>query len=645
MNTSNTITFFLVAISCSSIFANNGVPEVQRQPNIVLILADDLGWSDTTLYGNTSYYQTPNIERLSKRGMTFRRAYADSPLCSPTRSAILTGLSPARTGFTAPNGHLGTVQLKARPGKQASPTAKSVPVNTVTRLDPKYFTLGEALKAAGYQTGHFGKWHLGIEPYSPLENGFDVDLPHHHGPGPAGGFVAPWSYLDFDPQTPNEHIEDRMAQEAVAFMEANRDKPFFLNYWMFSVHAPFDAKKELINKYRKQVDPKSPQRCPTYAAMIESMDDAVGTLLDTIDRLGIAEDTIIIFASDNGGNMYNWVDGTTPTSNTPLKGGKATMYEGGIRTPFSIVWPNHTATNSRSDEVIQTADIYPTILEMIDLKPQANQSFDGISIVPALKGKSLKRDAIFTFFPHSPTIPDWLPPAVSVHSGDWKLIRLFHEGQNGDHRWKLFNLADDIGETNNLANEKPDLVNKLDAKISGFLRRTKAVVPTVNPNFDPSKYNLANEGKAELKGKPQAVAKAGKQVFGWNSGGTGSLQPGDGKLIVNSTGGDPYLTYDFERPLPAGKHTLKLTFSSDSDGFGKLFWAHKLSKPKFQLGRDIEFDVVHDGKQNTFSVTFDSKNPLTAIRIDPSRGKGKIVISAAELFSSEDKSLYRWEFR
>ena len=202
------------------------------KPNVIFILADDLGWADTTLYGYTKYHKTPNIERLAKRGMTFTRAYSASPLCSPTRASILTGLSPARTGITTPNCHLPQVVLQATPGKKAAPGNKSVGPTPVTRLNTSYFTLAEALKRAGYATGHFGKWHLGAEPYSPLQQGFDVDVPHHSGPGPAGSYVAPWKFKDFDhdPDAPDQHIEDRMAKEAVTFMEQHRAEPFFLNY-------------------------------------------------------------------------------------------------------------------------------------------------------------------------------------------------------------------------------------------------------------------------------------------------------------------------------------------------------------------------------------------------------------------------------
>jgi len=477
-----------VAVACPALGAD-------RPPNVVFILADDLGWADTTLYGHTELYRTPNIERLARRGMTFTRAYAASPLCSPTRSSILTGLSPARTGVTAPQCHLPQVALRATPGTNAPPNAKSIQTNSATRLNTTYYTLAHALRDAGYATGPFGKWHLGRAPYSPLQHGFDVDVPHWPGPGPAGSYVAPWRFPDFDPDVPNEHIEDRMAREAVAFMQKHADKPFFLNYWMFSVHAPFDAKRKLIEAYRKRVIPTSPQRSPTYAAMVESMDDAVGTLLDAIDRLGLADRTIVVFFSDNGGNMYSAIDGTTPTSNAPLRGGKATVFEGGVRVPMVVAWPGVTPPGSRSDVIVQSEDFYPTILEMLGSKPRPEQRFDGVSIAAALKGRPLQREPIFTYFPHSPPVPDWLPPSVAVHQGDWKLIRIFHGGEDGAHRYKLFNLRADIGETRDLSADEPRRVQELDALIEKFLKDTSAVTPRPNPDFDPTRYRPEDEGK------------------------------------------------------------------------------------------------------------------------------------------------------
>lgn len=480
-----------------------GAQETQRPMNVVVIMADDLGWSDTTLYGTTKLYRTPNLDRLAKQGLLFTHAYSASPLCSPTRSAVLTGLSPARTGITAPNCHVPQVVLAAKPGKAAPPIKHAIIPESVTRLRTDYPTIATSLKKAGYATGHFGKWHLGSEPYSPLQHGFDVDLPHHPGPGPAGSYVAPWKFREFDhdPQIPDQHIEDRMALEAVSFMERHKDEPFFLNYWMFSVHAPFDAKKSLIDKYRELVQADEPQRCPTYAAMVESMDDAVGTLLDTIDRLGLAGKTIIIFTSDNGGNMYNEVEGVPPTSNAPLRGGKATMFEGGTRVPCVIAWPGVTAAGERTDALLQSEDFYPTLLDGLGLKPEADQTFDGASLMPALRGDALAGKAVFQYFPHDPPVPDWIPPSVSVHRDDWKLIRVFHAGKSGEHRSLLFHLKDDVGETKNLAPEMPQKVEELDALIDGFLASTKAVVPVPNPKFDPSKYRPELEG---VRPRPKA---------------------------------------------------------------------------------------------------------------------------------------------
>lgn len=459
-----------------------------EKPNIIFILADDLGWSDVSFNGNTTLYQTPNLERLAKRGVVFSRAYSASPLCSPTRASILTGQNPARIGLTAPDCHMEKVKLKASLQARAAPHQKALMCESATRLDTAYFTLAEALKKEGYATGHFGKWHLGASPYSPLEQGFDVDVPHWAGPGPAGSFVAPWKFPDFDadPSVPGQHIEDRMATEASAFIDKNKDRPFYLNYWMFSVHAPFDAKKQRIEHYRSRIDPKDAQRSPTYAAMVESMDDAVGTLLDTLDRLGIADRTAIVFLSDNGGNMYDKVDGVSPTSNRPLRGGKATLFEGGIRVPCVVSWPGITRAGTRNEALIETTDFYPTFLSLLGIKPQPHQIFDGVDLSSAFQGGRVARGELFSFFPHSPPIvPDHLPPSVSVTTEDWKLIRIFHGGIKGAHDYQLYHLGNDLSESQNLASAHPAKVAELDAKIETFLRRTNALVPKPNPAYNP----------------------------------------------------------------------------------------------------------------------------------------------------------------
>ncbi len=479
----------------------------QGQPmNVIFILADDLGWADTTLYGHTRFYETPNLERLAQRGMVFTRAYANSPLCSPTRASILTGQIPARHGSTAPQHHTNNARLRATVAPAAPPGQKALQTMSVTRLDTHWPTLGKLIKAKGYQTAHFGKWHLGPEPYSPLQHGFDVDAPHHPGPGPAGSYVAPWKFKAFKENHPKEHIEDRMAAEAVEWMRSVKDKPFYMNYWQFSVHAPFDAKADLIERYQKKVDPANPQRCPTYAAMVHSLDDAIGTLLDAVDEAGIADRTAIVFLSDNGGNMYSAVAGEVPTSNAPLRGGKATMYEGGIRVPCVVVWPGVTRPGTRSDEVIQASDFYPTILNQLQIALPSHHALDGIDITPAFRGDALNRDCIFTFFPHSPPVPDWLPPSMSVHCGDWKLIRLFHQGDKGAHDYRLYNLKEDLGERNNLAKALPQKVTAMDRLIEDYIQQAGTVVPRPNLRFDPKQY------QPESIGVPAAQhAQAAKQ--------------------------------------------------------------------------------------------------------------------------------------
>ncbi len=598
-----------------------------ERPNIVFILADDLGWSDTTLFGTTKFYQTPNLERLAKRGMLFTRAYSASPLCSPTRASILTGQNPARTGITAPNCHLPEVRLAASVRKSAPATSKALECESATRLSTNYFTLAEALKQQGYATGHFGKWHLGPTPYSPLEQSFDVDLPHHAGPGPAGSFIAPWKFKDFKERTQAEHIEDRMSDEAVAWMTANKDRPFFLNYWQFSVHAPFDAKKALIEKHRARVDPKDPQRSPTYAAMIESMDDSVGKLLDALDRLGIADRTAVVFFSDNGGNMYNEVDGTTPTSNAPLRGGKATVYEGGVRVPCVVSWPKLTKPGSRSGAVVQSTDFYPTFLELLGMNAQPGQIFDGFSIATALRGQTLAREAIFTFFPHSPKVPDSLPAAVTVVTDEWNLIRLFHQGNNGAHAYQLYNLKSDVGEAHDLSASQPDRVKQLDGLIAKFLADTKAVVPVPNPA-----YRAGASAVVAPATQPTADPLGGWKARACNA------DVKDGGVTITGQGDAPFL--GFGAGKLSGTASLKFRTRSKTGGGGKVEWlptpqsADKARSVPFQIAAGYWQDVV---------VELPAEGVPGIIRLYLPAQKDPVQLDWIELNHTQGKSR-RWEF-
>ena len=506
----------LAALLLAPLAVLHAAEKISNKPNIVFILADDLGWSDTTLYGTTKFLETPNIDLLAKRGMTFTNAYAANPLCSPTRASILTGLYPARIGITTPCCHEPAVRLEAKLVEKAAPFQPALQVASASRLKTEYYTLAEALHDAGYTTGHFGKWHLGQEPYSPLEQGFDVDVPHYSGPGPAGKNIAPWHFpaeLNFTGK-PGEHIEDRMANEAIKFIRANKDKSFFLNYWAFSVHAPFDAKADLIKKYAAKADPNDPQRCPVYGAMVQTFDENVGQLIRVLDELKLTDNTIIVFFSDNGGNMYDRVDGIrgtkydindpvngiTPTSNAPLRGGKATIYEGGTRVPCVVVWPSKVKPGSRSNAFLSSVDWYPTLLDMTGVTPKETVKFDGVSQKPALLGLGTPRDTVFCCFPHYAPATGGVP-AVWVRRGDWKLIRFFCDGPEQTDRFELYNLKNDIGETKNLAAEHPDMVKEFDALISQHLKDINAVIPVKNPVYDST-------AKAPEPGKKPQKAKA-----------------------------------------------------------------------------------------------------------------------------------------
>ena len=543
-----------------------GVRAEEPRPNIVFILADDLGGHDIGCYGST-FHKTPHLDALAKRGMKFTNAYSASPLCSPTRASILTGLSPARIGITAPNCHLPEIMLEKRLAK-GNPKTKVLTADSITRLKTDYLTLPEVLRDAGWRTAHFGKWHLGAEPYSPLQHGFEIDLPHTPGPGPGGGngYFAPWAFWK-NQGKPGDHIEDRMAEEAVKFLRENKDRPFLLNYWAFSVHSPWMAKETYIADAAKQVDPKSGQRNPMYAGMVRSLDDAVGRLVATLDELKLADHTLIIFTSDNGGwhNVAKEATSSTAfadvpvTSNAPYRSGKASNYEGGTRVPMIVVWPGKVAPGTTSDAVVQSSDFFPTLLELTSLPQPAGLKFDGASIAPALRGEQLTREAIYSHFPHGGRSDiDGFRPGTWVRRGDWKLIRFYADNEDGSDKLELYNLKDDISESKNQAAEKPALAQELNALITKFLTDTAAVVPKRNPQWNPS----APEAPAVAKKNP-----AKDPLAGWKARQCDAAVK-DGIVSIKGNGPAPFL--GFAAGKMPGPLTVKLRVRSASGGEGKV---------------------------------------------------------------------------
>jgi arylsulfatase A-like enzyme len=428
------------------------------QPNFVFILIDDLGWTDLGCYGST-FYETPNIDKLARQGMRFTNAYAACPVCSPTRASIMTGRYPARLHLT-----------DYIPGQKRPYEKLQVP-KFRQELPLEELTLAEALKTAGYVSAAVGKWHLGGKGFLPQDHGFDVNFAGDHR-GQPPSYFSPYQIPGTEASADGEYLTDRLTQESERFIEQNRDKPFFLYLAHYGVHTPLQAKKEVIAKYQAKVKPGQAQNNATYAAMIESVDDSVGRIMAKLDELRIAERTVVIFMSDNGGLERS-------TSNAPLRAGKGTAYEGGVREPMIVRWPGIVEPGSIRDVPVISVDFFPTILQIAGVKMDAQRVVDGLSLVPLLKqAAGINRDVLYWHYPHYHITA----PFGSIRQGNYKLIEYYEDG-----RLELYDLKEDLGEKSDLAAKMPGKAAELREKLHDWLRSVKAQMPTPNPNYDPAK--------------------------------------------------------------------------------------------------------------------------------------------------------------
>lgn len=444
------------------------------KPNVVLIYIDDYGWRDVGFNG-TKFYETPNADRIAREGMNFRSAYANAPNCAPSRACLMSGLYSPRHGvYTVANSDRGKAVLR-----------KIIPTKNTTVLADEFVTLAEALKTGGYTTATMGKWHLGDDPTT---QGFDINIAGREWGSPSGGgYHSPYKYPNLVNRKKGEYLTDRLGNEAAKFIEANKEHPFFLYLTHYAVHTPIQAKPALTTKY-EQKTPTDKQTNAKYAAMIESMDDSVGTVLDSLDRLKLADNTIVIFYADNGGHGGI-------TSNAPLRGSKGMLYEGGIRVPMAVRWPGVVKPGSTSDEPVIGIDLYPTLLEATQTKLTAKVKLDGTSLLPLFSDAraSFFRPAIYWHFPaylqgytkrHGPFRTT---PAGAIRMGDWKLIEYFEDGA-----LELYNLANDIGEEQNLAKREAKRTAEMHSMMKAWRRATNAPVPKKkNPKFDPAAYQAA----------------------------------------------------------------------------------------------------------------------------------------------------------
>ncbi|HZQ48188.1 MAG TPA: sulfatase [Verrucomicrobiae bacterium] len=443
--------------------------------NVVLILADDLGWTDLGCYGS-KYYESPNVDRLARDGVKFTQNYSACTVCSPTRAALLTGKYPARLHVT-----------DWIPGLPPENPKLLVP-DWTKYLPLKEVTIAQALHPAGYFSASIGKWHLGGEEYWPDKHGFDINIAGTAAASPTTYF-APYHIATLPEGPKGEYLTDRLGDEAVRFLEQHKDQPFFLYFPHFAVHLPVQGKEALVEKYRAKRQPGQLQKNAGYAAMIESLDDTVGRIRRKLDELKLADHTIVIFASDNGGRVPT-------TSNKPLRVGKGSCYEGGTRVPLIVYWPGVTKAGSVDDTAVISMDLFPTILEMTGVGDTAHNGMDGVSLVPLLRrsGK-LERDALFWHYPHYQHYQlGGTTPYGAIHAGDFKLIEFYD-----DMRVELYNLRDDIGEEHNLAGLMPEKVNELRARLHGWRKDVGAQMPTHNPAYDPSKPEHDPAAKAKKK--------------------------------------------------------------------------------------------------------------------------------------------------
>jgi len=478
------ITLFCLALLTAFGCANDSSSD--KLVNVILINIDDLGWADLSVQGST-YYETPHIDGLASAGIRFTDAYAAASVCSPTRSAIMTGRYPARIGIT--DWIRSEFQEGTIPEDRRNPTEYVVEPDKKLQTPPNPLwmehdevTVAEVLKEAGYTSAHIGKWHLGTEDWYPETQGFDINI---------GGtdFGQPPSFFDpyynesqgyienLQSREEGEYLTDREADEAIKFIRDHQDSPFFLHLAHYAVHTPIQAKQELIARF--EAKPTTNQKDSEYAAMVYSVDQAVGRIVHELKNLELIDHTLIIFTSDNGGLIDQ--NGDRYTDNAPLRSGKGYPYEGGIRVPLIISWPQQVEPAQVSYQPVLSIDLMPTIIEAAGAQMPPDRQIDGLSLLSHITtdvAGPLDREELIWHFPHY-RVGLTIRPYSIIRSGNWKLIRWW-EGPG----FELYNLREDIGEQNNLADEMPDKVNDLNALLLEKLRDMDAKLPKENPEYE-----------------------------------------------------------------------------------------------------------------------------------------------------------------
>jgi arylsulfatase A-like enzyme len=426
-----------------------------KKPNIIFVLADDLGWAELGCYGNT-FNETPNLNRLASQGMRFTDAYAAAPVCSPYRAAFMTGQYPARVGITD----------YLRP-------------NDKNHLSTQYVTIAEALKNAGYATGIIGKWHLtgyanhGAQEFPPAVHGFDETIVSENRGIGGGSYFHPYHFnREIRKRLPGtEYLVDRCNLEAVEFIERHKDGPFFLYLSHYAVHTRLDGKPELVSEFEKKAGagkgPKAGRNNPHLAAQLKTIDNGIGMIMKKLDEVGLTDETALVFAGDNGGE-------SRVTTNAPLRAGKSTLYEGGIRIPLIVSYPGIVPARTVCKTPTSNFDLYPTFCQLVGAEPGSRQHIDGVSVLALLKNPQakLKRDTLYWHYPLAKRHFLGGRSSGAIRKGDWKLIEFFDTGEK-----ELYNLKDDIGEENNLVKKNRKKASQLQALFKSWREEVGARIP------------------------------------------------------------------------------------------------------------------------------------------------------------------------
>jgi len=458
------------SLSLASVLALPSFAQAAASPNVVLILIDDMGWKDLGAYGS-DYHQTPQIDSFARDAVLFTNGYAACTVSSPTRASIMTGKYPAKL-------HL-TDWIEG----WKFPEAKLKVPDWTMFLPLEETTMAEVFKNAGYTTAHIGKWHLGEQEKNwPENHGFDINIGGWAKGSPnlnkntniPNGYFSPYGNPRLKDGPEGEYLTERLAEEACNFIDNHQSAPFFLNLWFYNVHQPLMAKQDKVDRYQAMLDTTKLQKNPVYAAMVEHVDDAVGKVIEKLKQMGVYDNTIIVFTSDNGGLIGK--SARKVTNNAPLRKGKGQMYEGGVRVPFIIKNLHQQASGTTNHTPVMSIDLFPTLMDLAGVKVDkvVKNGFDGISLKPLLadKKKQLKRSSIFWHYPHYHS--EGATPYSAVRHGDWKLIHIIET-----NTYELYNLKEDIGEKNDQASLYPKVVKQLARELEKWKKDMKAQMPLV----------------------------------------------------------------------------------------------------------------------------------------------------------------------